>query len=230
MVEKKISVAIDGPAGAGKSTVAREVANRLGYIYIDTGAMYRAVALTIIREGVDLEHRKAIGMLTESLDIQLEQSEDEQRIYLNGEDVTKQIRSPEVASFVSKVASLAEVRELLVRKQQQMASSGGVVMDGRDIGTNVMPNAEVKIFMTASVEERARRRYEELKVRVPQMTLEQITQDIMARDEMDRTRTISPLVAADDAIMLDTTHLTIHEVVDRIVERCMSVLRRESYL
>lgn len=222
---KLINVAIDGPAGAGKSTVARLVARAMGYIYVDTGAMYRAVTLYMLRAGLQAEHEQAVSELAASLDIRLEPGAQGQRVYANDEEVTDQIRTTEVAAHVSQVARIAEVRSILVRKQQEMAARGGVVMDGRDIGSHVLPNAEVKVFMTASVEERARRRYEELKDKDSSVTYEQLVQDISLRDDMDRNREVSPLIVAEDAHVLDTTHLTIEQAVDMIVERCQHVLR-----
>lgn len=221
---KLINVAIDGPAGAGKSTVARLVAKAMGYIYVDTGAMYRTVTLYMLRSGSRADQEQAVSELAASLDIRLEPGPQGQRVYANGEEVTDQIRTTEVAAHVSQVARIGEVRTILVRKQQDMAAVGGVVMDGRDIGSQVLPNAEVKIFMTASVEERARRRYEELRDKDPSVTYEQLIQDISMRDDMDRNREVSPLIVAEDAHVLDTTHLTIEQAVDMIVERCQRVL------
>lgn len=227
MREKKLCIAIDGPAGAGKSTVARLVAHKLGYIYIDTGAMYRTVALAVIRKGLMPEEDEQIGKLASHLNIRLEMDKGKLRVFLNEEEVTEKIRTAEVAARVSSVAAIRQVREILVLKQRDMARDGGVVMDGRDIGTHVLPDAEVKIYMTASVEERARRRYEERKDKEPSISLEQIARDIAARDEMDHNRTISPLIAADDAYILDTTQLSIDQVVEKIVSRCQAVQQGE---
>lgn len=223
---KRINIAIDGPAGAGKSTIARLVARKLGYLYIDTGAMYRAVALAVIRSGTGIDQTERIGELTASLDIRLEPGPDGQIVYVNGEDVTQAIRSNEVSNLVPKVAAIRKVRQLLVQKQQAMAAGGGVVMDGRDIGSTVLPGAEVKIFLTAHLEERALRRYQELKHSDPSVTYEQVLKELSERDETDRTREVSPLTVADDAYVLDTTNLSIDEVVERIMERCRLALEQ----
>ncbi|HHU30660.1 MAG: (d)CMP kinase [Bacillota bacterium] len=215
----KARIAIDGPAGAGKSTVARAVAKKLGLAYLDTGAMYRAVTLAALREKVDLYDNKVLESLTAGLVIDIKNAEDGQNIiYLNGEDVTAAIRLPEVSRHVSIVARCAEVREILVQKQKEIGWRGNIVMDGRDIGTNVMPDAEYKIFLTASLEERARRRMFELREKGEHIELEQMIKEIEARDKIDTERECSPLRQADDAILVDTTNMTIAEVVDKIVD------------
>lgn len=215
----KARIAIDGPAGAGKSTVARAVAKKLGLAYLDTGAMYRAVTLAALREKVDLYDNKVLESLTAGLVINIKNAEDGQNIiYLNGEDVTAAIRLPEVSRHVSIVARCAEVREILVQKQKEIGWRGNIVMDGRDIGTNVMPDAEYKIFLTASLEERARRRMFELREKGEHIELEQMIKEIEARDKIDTERECSPLRQADDAILVDTTNMTIAEVVDKIVD------------
>lgn len=215
MSPRRIAIAIDGPAGAGKSTVARLVAVRFGYLYIDTGAMYRAVALAALRAGVGPGETNELARLVAGLDIRLEPGENAQRVLLNGEDVTEEIRSREVTSAVPAYAAVPAVRARLVELQRAMAREGGVVMDGRDIGTHVLPDAELKIFMTASVRERARRRYEE-SGRAQGLTLEKLEQEIAERDRQDASREIAPLVQAEDAIVLDTTSLTAEEAADRV--------------
>jgi len=212
---RRIAIAIDGPAGAGKSTVARMVAERFGYVYIDTGAMYRAVALAALRSGVGPGDANELGRLVEGLDIRLEPGRSAQRVLLNGEDVTEEIRSREVTSAVPAYAAVPAVRARLVELQRAMARTGGVVMDGRDIGTHVLPDAELKIFLTASVRERARRRYEE-SGRAQGITLEMLEAEIAERDRQDASREIAPLVKAEDAIVLDTTNLTAEEAAERV--------------
>jgi cytidylate kinase len=212
----KINIAMDGPAGAGKSTVAKRVAQILQYVYIDTGAMYRAVAWKIVRTGRTLTETEMV-QLAEATDIVLLPGETQQRVLVDGEDVSDAIRTPEISNFTAKVATIGAIRELLVRKQQQMAERKGIVMDGRDICTHVLPGAEVKLFLTASVAERANRRYRELVEKQQQVDLQQIQADIEARDLQDRTRDVSPLVQAEDALLIDSSDMTIDEVVAQIV-------------
>lgn len=221
---KKINIAIDGPAGAGKSTVARQVASELNYIYIDTGAMYRAVALHILRSDVHIDDHVKIARLAEGLEIRLSAGPHGQIVTLNGEDVTDLIRDQDVTRLVPLVAAIHDVRTILVQHQRKLAEHRGVVMDGRDIGTHVLPDAEVKVFLTASVEERARRRFKELQARGSRITFEQLVQDIAARDRHDSERETAPLIQAEDAVLLDSTGLTIEEVVHRIVQMCREVL------
>ena len=217
-MEKKISIAIDGPAAAGKSTVAKIVAEQLGYIYIDTGAMYRALTFKAINHHLNLEDEKSlINMLNETV-IELFPGDHGQLIFLDNHDVTKEIRSSEVTNSVSIVSKHKLVREEMVRRQQMFAVSGGVVMDGRDIGTHVIPTAEVKVFLLASVDERAIRRHKENVSKGFHSDLEQLKQEIASRDKLDSEREIAPLKKADDAIELDTTSLSINEVVERIME------------
>lgn len=213
----RIAIAIDGPAGAGKSTVARRVAKQFGYIYIDTGAMYRAVTLAALREGVPADSPERLGELTARLDIRLAPGDPVQRVYLNGEDVTETIRSREVTGAVSAYAADAAVRGRLVELQRKLAMGGGIVMDGRDIGTHVLPDAGLKIFLTASVRERALRRFREVGDSQG-VTLERLEAEIAERDRKDAEREISPLRQAKDAILLDSTSMSIDEVADRIVE------------
>lgn len=219
-MDKKINIAIDGPAAAGKSTISRRVAERLGYIYIDTGAMYRAVTLLYIEKGKDI-----IDSL-EDVEITFKR-EDGNRVLLNGRDVTEEIRSESVTSKVSEVSSLEAVRNYLVSMQQKLGLDKGVVMDGRDIGTTVLPDAELKIFMQASPKVRAERRLAEEKARGSSIDLEQLTAQIIKRDELDMNRAISPLVKAEDAVLLDTTDMTIAEVEDFILEIAQNKMGEE---
>lgn len=215
----KINIAIDGPAGAGKSTIARMVANQLGYVYVDTGAMYRAATLYFVDKGIPPEQSVDMLEALDSLQIVLEPGEERQQVFLNNTNVTDEIRSNAVNNIVSQYSQLEALRTKLVTLQQQMARRKGVVMDGRDIGTTVLPDAEVKIYMTASVEERAARRYNEMADK-EFITLEQLQQDIQQRDQLDQKREISPLTRAHDAILLDTTSMTIEQVVDAIISYC----------
>ncbi|KOF11390.1 cytidylate kinase [Planococcus glaciei] len=214
---KSIQIALDGPAAAGKSTIAKIVAEQLGYIYIDTGAMYRAITLKALNEGIDLSDNKAAGELLAKTAIDLQPSENGQLVFLDQQNVTEAIRSQEVTGSVSEMAAHESVRLQMVKLQQQLAEGRGVVMDGRDIGTDVLPKAELKVFMSASVEERARRRFEENKKRNIHTPLEELQGEIAKRDQMDSEREVSPLRQADDAIYLDTTSLTIREAAAEIL-------------
>lgn len=212
-------VAIDGPAGAGKSTIARAVAERRGYTYIDTGAMYRAVALLAMRAGLDVEaDADAIGELGGRLRFEFRAVGDEQHLFVDGEDVERAIRTPEVGNLSSPVSAIPEVREHLVSAQRRMARSVPVVMEGRDIGTVVFPDALLKVFLTASAEERARRRYEQRMERGEEADYDRILADQRERDRRDRTREIAPLRKADDAVEVDTDSLSIEQVVGRVLE------------
>ncbi|MBB1122746.1 (d)CMP kinase [Limosilactobacillus albertensis] len=216
-MNKGLQVAIDGPASAGKSTVAKLVAKKFNYVYCDTGAMYRAVTLEVLNQGIDPNDEKAIAEIARQVKIDFEPGESEQRVFLNGEEVTHAIRLPKVAENVSAIAAVPEVRAEMTRQQRQIAEKGGIVMDGRDIGTTVLPNAPVKIFMVASAYERARRRYVENKAKgIDTTSLEELQKAIELRDKKDSTRKLSPLTQAADAVRLDTTNLTIDEVVDKI--------------
>jgi len=210
---KNISIAIDGPAGAGKSSIAKAVAEKLGILYIDTGAMYRAVTLSIIRNHINLEDMESIKCLIEKIDIYIENN----KIYLNGEDVTEEIRTQEVNKLVSPVSAVNCIRKKLVELQRKMASKDSVIMDGRDIGTNVLIDADIKIFLTASVDERARRRYTELKEKGYEVDYESIKQDIYIRDKRDSSRAVNPLKKAEDALLIDTTYISIEDVIDEIL-------------
>ncbi|MDQ0492036.1 (d)CMP kinase [Paenibacillus brasilensis] len=220
-LNNKINVAIDGPAGAGKSTVARLVAKALSYVYVDTGAMYRAATWYMMCKEIPAENVEKVLQHVPELVIELVPDPAGQKVYCNGEDVTTIIRSMEVTSKVSQFSSIAGLRTRLTENQREMAARKGVVMDGRDIGTTVLPDAEVKIFMTASVQERASRRFKELNG-ADDITLEQLERDIAARDKFDEERDVSPLRCSEDAIVLDTTHLGIQDVVDTIVSYCMA--------
>lgn len=210
-------IAIDGPAGAGKSTVAKIVAEKLGYTYIDTGAMYRAVAWKTLQQSSEATD-EAILRAVEGIDVRLACTDSGTRVTVDGTDVTGEIRTPEVTHIVSRVAALGPVREKMVELQRAMAADGAVVMDGRDIGTNVLPNADVKIFLTASVEERARRRYDEMKEKGYAVDFDDLKKEIASRDKQDSERAISPLRQAEDAILLDSTALSIDAVVARVME------------
>ena len=215
----KKTVAIDGPAGAGKSTIAKLVAEKLGYIYIDTGAMYRAVAWKVLDTGVETTD-EAIIRTAEKLDVRLRIVGDAVRVFADDTDVTEAIRTPEVTALVSQVAQLGPVRSKMVELQRGMAKDGGVVMDGRDIASNVLPNADVKIFLTASIEERALRRWKEMKAKGYEEPMEKLAAEIAARDKADSERAISPLVRVPEATLLDTTGMTIDEVVAKVMELC----------
>ena len=213
------AIAIDGPAGAGKSTIARKVAAELSIIYVDTGAMYRAIGAYAIRKGVDTKDAPAVAALLPEISLELTYSEEQgQRIFLNGEDVSSEIRLPEMGMAASNVSAIPEVRAFLLDQQRGMAKRQSVIMDGRDIGTVVLPDAEVKIFLTASAEERARRRWKEFSEKGLPDTYEEILADVIRRDEQDMNRPIAPLKQADDAILLDSTALNFAETVEKVKE------------
>lgn len=214
---EQYNIAIDGPSSAGKSTIAKKVAARLGTTYLDTGAMYRALTLSALRKGADLESEPAILAVLDESEIHLTQVEGHQTVFLNDEDVTESIRSTDVTKNVSVVSSHEKVRAEMVRRQQRFAEKGGIVMDGRDIGTVVLPNADLKIYLVASAEERALRRYHESVAKGMTVSLEQLTEDMKARDHYDMNREASPLRKADDAVELDTTHLSIDAVVETVL-------------
>lgn len=215
-MDKKLRIAIDGPASAGKSTVAKILASDLNYIYCDTGAMYRVLTLQALRHDVDVEDESKLVALLKDTDITFEPDGNQQKVFLNGENVTTDIRQPDVTNAVSAVSAHKGVREELVRRQQVIAEAGGIVMDGRDIGTAVLPDAEVKIFLVASAKERAERRYKENISKGIETPLEVLQKEIEDRDYKDSHREVSPLVQADDAVLLDTTSLSIDEVVGRM--------------
>jgi len=210
-------IAIDGPAGAGKSTVARGVADKLGYLYIDTGAMYRAVAWKVAQAGIPLSNSREIVSLAKKTDVNLRMIDNEQHVFADGEDVSKEIRTIEATRLSSPVSAIPGVRKRLVELQRKLAEEGGVVMEGRDIGTVVFPNAEVKIFLTATAEERARRRIDQLKAMGIDANPDQIASDIRERDLRDSSRTHAPLKQARDAVLLDTDGMSVEQVIDAII-------------
>lgn len=214
---KKIVVAIDGPAGAGKSTIAKLAAEKLGYAYIDTGAMYRSVAWKFLQTGAAFDEG-FISRLACTMVIDFKPEARVNRVFVDGTEVTDAIRTPEVTAIVSRVAAIGTVREAMVEQQRRMGIVGGVLMDGRDIGTVVFPNAQLKIFLTASVEERARRRYKEMLQKGQQVELAQLAADIAARDKADSERAIGPLRQAEDAILLDTSDMGISQVTEKILQ------------
>lgn len=213
----KIAVAVDGPAGAGKSSISKIVAKKLGYLYIDTGAMYRSVTWAVLHNHIDVNNQKAVEALLPELDLTMEASDDLCKVFIAGQDVTDFIRTPQVNNAVSIVASYKGVRQYLVERQRLMAEAGGVILDGRDIGSVVLPNAELKIYLTASVEARAMRRYLEVKGTVNEQTLEDIKDSVMQRDDMDKNRKESPLIQVEDAILVDSSEMTFDETVEHIL-------------
>ena len=213
----KIAVAVDGPAGAGKSSISKIVAKKLGYLYIDTGAMYRSVTWAVLHNHVDVNNQKAVEALLPELDLTMEASDDSCKVFIAGQDVTDFIRTPQVNNAVSIVASYKGVRQYLVERQRLMAEAGGVILDGRDIGSVVLPNAELKIYLTASVEARAMRRYLEVKGTVNEQTLEDIKDSVMQRDDMDKNRKESPLIQVEDAVLVDSSEMTFDETVEHIL-------------
>jgi len=216
---KTIKIAIDGPAGAGKSTISKCAASKLGFIYIDTGAMYRAVALYAINKGIDtkIDKEGVISLLPE-IDIDISHVDGEQHVFLNGEDVSSKIRTPEVSLGASNVAVIPEVRIKLVELQRALSDRTNVIMDGRDIGTYVLPDADVKIFLTASVEDRARRRYEELLLKGnTRVTYDEVLEDMKYRDKNDSSREFAPLRPADDGIILDTTNNELDTSIELVI-------------
>ena len=213
------NIAIDGPAGAGKSTIARKAASRLSFLYVDTGAMYRAIALGLLERKTDLRDSEMLKEALEEISVTIGyDSQARQQVFLNGEDVSSRIRDEEVGKMASASSALAQVREKLTALQRGLAKKENVLMDGRDIGTVILPGAQLKIYLTAGVEVRARRRYQELTAKNIPCSLEEIEKDIRERDERDRNRPVAPLKQAEDAVRIDTSDMTIEEVTDRIVE------------
>ena len=213
------AIAIDGPAGAGKSTLARAVAEKLGYVYVDTGAIYRTLGVHFAMLGIGPKDKDGIIRLLGDAYIEIRYTDEgEQRMFLNGQDVTGELRTPEMSDYASKISALPEVRDYLLDLQRELAQTHNVIMDGRDIGTVVLPDAEIKIFLTASDRERARRRYAELLPKHPDLTIEQVLEDIRLRDEQDMSRKVAPLKCASDAVRLDTTKLSIEESVAAVEE------------
>ena len=219
MNTKKIAIAIDGPAGAGKSSISKVVANELGYLYIDTGAMYRGVTWAVLDSHVDVKNQKEVEALLPSLDLTLEPTASACKVYVKGQDVTDLIRQQQINENVSTIASYKGVREYLVERQQAMAAIGGVILDGRDIGSVVLPNAELKIYLTASVDARAKRRWLEVQGTSNEQPLEDIKKNVESRDEMDKNRDESPLVCVEDAIVVDSSNMTFDETVEHILHQ-----------
>lgn len=211
-------IAIDGPAGAGKSTIAKAVAKKKGLIYVDTGAMYRAFGLFLLREGIDVANEEAVIAACEKADVSISYENNEQVVLLNGENVNGLIRTEEVSHMASACSAIARVREIMVERQQELAKKRDVVMDGRDICTVVLPDARTKIFLTASAKVRAKRRYDELVEKGVSCDLKQIEADIIERDNRDMNRAASPLRQDKDAVLVDTSDMTIEQVIDRIME------------
>ena len=223
---QKLIVAIDGPAGSGKSTSAKIVAQKLSYLYIDTGAMYRAVTLLVIRKNIS--NKEDIVKLVEKTDIELDFVDGETKVKINGQDVTKEIRSPEVNSMVSEISKIEGVRTILVNKQREMSNSNrGIVMEGRDIGTVVFPEADVKIFMTASIDTRSERRMKEYHEKGTTISLEDVKENLLSRDEIDSQRDVSPLIRASDAVEVDTSKVSIPEQVNIILEEIKKAAYRK---
>ena len=212
------NIAIDGPAGAGKSTIAKKVAKKLDFIYVDTGAMYRAIALYFIRNGVEADDEKTISEKCRDIDVSIDYVDGAQQVILNGENVNDFIRTEQVSMMTSDISKYPSVREKLLNLQRQLAAQKNVIMDGRDIGTCVLPDAKTKIFLTASAEERARRRYKEQIERGMDCDIKQIERDIIARDEQDMNREIAPLKQAQDAVLVDSSDMSIEQVVDTIID------------
>ena len=217
MNTKKIAIAIDGPAGAGKSSISKVVANELGYLYIDTGAMYRGVTWAVLDIHVDVKNQKDVEALLPTLDLTLEPTANACKVFVKGQDVTDLIRQQQINENVSTIASYKGVREYLVERQQAMAAVGGVILDGRDIGSVVLPKAELKIYLTASVDARAKRRWLEVQGTSNEQSLEDIKKNVESRDEMDKNRDESPLVCVEDAIVVDSSNMTFDETVEHIL-------------
>jgi cytidylate kinase len=215
---RRLVIAIDGPSGVGKSSLGKELARRFNYLYIDSGAVYRAIAKKALDLGVPLDDQARLAGLAESSEIKLEGDPDNLKVFLDGREVTGEIRLPEASRASSVVAAIAGVREAVVCKLREMARAGGVVMDGRDIGTKVFPDAQVKLFLHASLEERALRRWREEQARGREVTLEQVCMELEERDRRDRERAATPLVKADDAVLIDTSGVAIDRVVDLVLE------------
>ena len=213
-----LNIAMDGPVGAGKSTIADEVAQRLGILHLDTGAMYRAVGLTALKQGIDITDEEAVTRLCEGLTVDVAHDAGGQRTLVNGEDVTDSLRTEAVSMATSKVATYGGVRRAMVAAQQRMAQETDMLLDGRDIGTRVLPDATIKIFLTADARERARRRYQQLKEKGVEADFDEVLADLRRRDAQDSGRAIDPLRAADDAVIVDSTDLDFEQTVAKIVE------------
>ncbi len=213
-----MNVAIDGPAGAGKSTIAKEASKRLGFLYVDTGALYRAIGLFVIRQGISLDDVDGIIGVLPKISLSLAYKDGRQIVLLNQEDVSEEIRLPEVSMAAAAVSPIAEVRRFLLELQRDIAKKNSVIMDGRDIGTVILPNSEVKIFLTASDETRAKRRYDELVQKGMDVSFEDVLEDIRKRDMQDYTRKEAPLKKADDAYLLDTSEFTLEESIQAVID------------
>ena len=214
------NVAIDGPAGAGKSTIAKLVAKEKGYIYVDTGAMYRGLAIHFLDKGIQPQETEKVIEACKDAEVTIAYEDAVQHVYLNGKDISSRLRNEEVGNMASVTSAIPEVRKKLLELQQNLAKTQNVIMDGRDIGTCVLPHADVKVYLTASVETRAKRRYQELQEKGEDCNLEEIAHDIEERDRRDMTREIAPLKQAEDAVLVDSSDMTIAEVVKKIVDLC----------
>ena len=213
---KRLTIAIDGPSGAGKSTVASSLGRRLGYLYIDTGAMYRSVALRVKKKGIIPEDELAVGQLASSVHITFATGGEQTRIFCNGEDITEDIRTPEISRLASFISRQKRVREALVRMQREMGREGGVILEGRDIGTVVFPDADVKFYLDAESDERVRRRYDEMVEKGIKVDFKEMQEELLQRDHNDMHRSHSPLKKADDALFVDTTHRSVEEIVEEM--------------
>jgi len=214
------NVAIDGPAGAGKSTIAKLVAKKMGYVYVDTGAMYRALAVHFLKKGILAEETEKVIKSCEEAEVTIAYEDGAQQVYLNGENITSMLRTEEVGNMASKTSAIPEVRAKLLELQRSLAREKDVIMDGRDIGTHILPNADVKVFLTASVETRAKRRYDELVAKGMECDFNEIARDIKERDDRDSNRATAPLRQAEDAVLVDSSDMTIEEVVNAITSLC----------
>jgi len=217
-MKKKYIIAIDGPSGAGKSTVSQKLADRLGYLYLDTGAMYRAVGLKCLRQNLDMDNPEELKTIVPDLKIELKKERDKLKVLLDGEDVSEEIRRPEMGMAASRVSRHRVIREKLWELQRKLGEKGGVVAEGRDMGTVVFPHAEFKFFVTASAEERARRRFKELTAKGFDVNYDKILAEVKERDEQDSKRELAPLKSAEDAIIVDTTEMTLEQVVDKLLK------------
>ncbi len=212
------NIAIDGPSGAGKSTLSKELAKKLGFLYIDTGAIYRTVGLYVYRNNIDPENEQEVSRVLDKIDVDIKYENNEQHVILNGEDVSSDIRIHQISDYASKVSAITSVREFLLEKQRALAKANNSIMDGRDIGTVVLPDADLKIFLTASAKTRADRRFRELKEKGQDVSYDQILKDIIERDERDSNRPVAPLKAADDAVIVDNSDCTFDESLEKLLK------------
>ena len=224
-IDHPFAVAIDGPAGAGKSTIARALAAQLSFIYVDTGALYRTIGLSMLTRGIDINDPAAVAASLDGITVALRYVDGEQRVFLNGEDVSGRIRTPEVSMAASKVSAVPQVRAFLLKTQRDMAAAQPVIMDGRDIGTTILPNADVKIFLTASPEARAQRRSKELTEKGTPAPYDEVLRDMLQRDYDDEHRAVSPLRRAEDAVLVDTSDLTLEGSIDALRQIVTARLR-----